>query len=572
MSARKTQLIYNRLSKILNSKLGFIHTPVLGEHVDLLEQLIWQYICSTKSKYLTHRISIKWVNYIFLKNQPLPSRYIAEYCYRGVLIYSKHKIFNYHGLIKKNVNLELVKYFISKEDFFTYAQQSSQKFNINKAIYSLRFLNQGFSAKSHDFYKYGISFLILLGFLSYHFFDACMVLSSSFSFIHNVLKIHLITLTLTAPAFTTYLTPICFFPIYTILIPLYIEPNKLRFMVNAISNLRYPQNRLDVKLILEEDDDITHKALSLVELPDFFQVVQVPPLGPRTKPKALNYALQYASGDYVTIFDAEDYPDADQLLKSLQTFNTMGDKYVCVQARLNFYNKDENLLTRMQSLEYTIWFDYLLQGLGRIKHFIPLGGTSCHFRLAELRKIGCWDPFNVTEDLDLGIRIYLKGYKTCMLDSTTLEEAVLSIFAWLRQRSRWIKGFMQSYIVFHYNKTKFNLTLRDKIVIDIFVGLSVMHFLLPMYCILLESWDNALVNFILYFNLIIGMMYLICSAMLASFKQNRSLFNFKELAVVFVFLFYFMLHTIAAYLALFELITAPFKWNKTKHGLSKIIH
>ncbi|AVP87895.1 glycosyltransferase [Candidatus Phycorickettsia trachydisci] len=571
MSDRKTQLIYGRLSKILNSKLSFLYAPTLNEHADLLEQLIWQYVCSTKSKYLPHRISIKWVNHVFLKNHPCPSRYVAEYCYRGVLMSSKHKIFTYHGLIKKNVNLSLVKYFVSKEDFFRYAEQSSQKFNINKAIYSLRFLNQSFSAKNHDFHKYGISFLILLGILSYQFFDACIILSTSFSFIHNILKIHLITSALIAPNLVTYLTPICFFPIYTILIPLYIEPNKLKFMVSAISNLRYPQNRLDVKIILEEDDDVTHKALSLIDLPDFFQIINVPALGPRTKPKALNYALQYASGDYVTIFDAEDYPDSDQLIKSLQTFNTIGQDYVCVQAKLNFYNKDENLLTRMQSLEYTIWFDYLLQGLSQIKHFIPLGGTSCHFRLAELRKIGCWDPFNVTEDLDLGIRIYLKGYKAHMLDSTTLEEAVLSIFAWLRQRARWIKGFMQSYIVFHCNRTKFNLTLRDKIVIDAFVGLSVLHFLLPIYCILLESWDNPVTNCILSFNLAIGLIYLISSAALASFKQNKNLFNFKEISIIVIFLFYFILHTIAAYLALFELITAPFKWNKTKHGLSKVV-
>ena len=354
--------------------------------------------------------------------------------------------------------------------------------------------------------------------------------------------------------------------------PLYQEPNRIRFIIKAISRINYPKNRLDIKLVVEEDALLTQKELNLANLPSYLHVIKVPASKPRTKPKALNFAAQYISGDYLAIFDAEDDPDPDQLIKSLQKFQNLSSQYVCLQAKLNFYNAHENLLTAMQSLEYSLWFDYLLQGMSNSGQAIPLGGTSCHFKVDILRKLGYWDAFNVTEDLELGIRIYCKGYKTSMLESTTLEEAITTPVAWLQQRARWSKGFMQSYVVFCHNRNKFALKFRQKLVIDLFVGVGMINFLTPIYFLLGHRYDNLGTIFCVYCNSFLCIMYLLICAYIVTKKEV--LINIQDkphtkILIIIIFPFYFILHTIAAYIAIFQLIANPFRWNKTKHGISK---
>jgi cellulose synthase/poly-beta-1,6-N-acetylglucosamine synthase-like glycosyltransferase len=202
--------------------------------------------------------------------------------------------------------------------------------------------------------------------------------------------------------------------------------------------------------VLEEDDLETVAAARALEgaagtAP--FEIVEVPPGGPRTKPKAANYALAFARGDYLVVYDAEDRPEPDQLRKAVATFRAAPRSTACLQARLNFYNADYNWLTRMFALDYSLWFDALLPGLDSIGVPMPLGGTSNHFRTAVLRDIGGWDAFNVTEDADIGIRLAQLGYRVSMLDSTTFEEAPIALDVWLRQRSRWLKGYMQTWLV-----------------------------------------------------------------------------------------------------------------------------
>src|SRR6185312_3160425 len=199
-------------------------------------------------------------------------------------------------------------------------------------------------------------------------------------------------------------------------------------------------------LVLEADDAETIAAAEAVREAGF-ELVLVPEGVPRTKPKAANFALQFARGEYLVIYDAEDRPEPDQLLKAVAAFRAGPRTLACVQARLNFYNADHNWLTRMFALDYALWFDMLLPGLDRIGMPMPLGGTSNHFRTAILRDIGGWDAFNVTEDADIGIRLAQLGYRVSMLDSTTFEEAPLRFGVWLRQRSRWLKGYMQTWLV-----------------------------------------------------------------------------------------------------------------------------
>jgi glycosyltransferase involved in cell wall biosynthesis len=178
-----------------------------------------------------------------------------------------------------------------------------------------------------------------------------------------------------------------------------------------------------------------------------FEVVVVPPVGPRTKPKALNYALLDSTGDIVCIYDAEDRPDPLQLKKVAATFRQLGPEYACVQAELAYFNADENLITRWFAVEYRAWFTQFLPQLSRVEAPIPLGGTSNHFRRELLVQLGAWDPYNVTEDADLGIRLHRQGYRVAVLDSVTYEEANTDFVNWIKQRSRWYKGYAQTYLV-----------------------------------------------------------------------------------------------------------------------------
>ncbi|HCM84331.1 MAG TPA: glycosyltransferase, partial [Rhodospirillaceae bacterium] len=158
----------------------------------------------------------------------------------------------------------------------------------------------------------------------------------------------------------------------------------------------------------------------------------VPESHPQTKPKACNYALPFARGEYLVIYDAEDKPEPDQLKKTLLSFQRAPENTICIQARLNYFNARENWLTRMFTLDYSLWFDLMLPGLERLGVPIPLGGTSNHFKIKVLRELHAWDPYNVTEDADLGVRITQKGYRVGIVDSTTFEEANCAIPNWIR--------------------------------------------------------------------------------------------------------------------------------------------
>src|SRR5205085_528524 len=214
-----------------------------------------------------------------------------------------------------------------------------------------------------------------------------------------------------------------------------------------MSALSYPTEKLQILLLTEEDDAETRAAIRALCLPPHFKIVIVPEGLPRTKPRACNYGLMKATGQYIVIYDAEDIPEPLQLKKAVLTFANHGPDVACVQAKLNFYNPYQNLLTRLFTAEYSLWFDLILPGLQRLGFSIPLGGTSNHFQAQTLRALGGWDAFNVTEDCDLGLRLARYNLQTVVLNSVTYEEANSRLKNWIRQRSRWIKGYMQTYLV-----------------------------------------------------------------------------------------------------------------------------
>ncbi|MWD26394.1 glycosyltransferase [Aquicoccus sp. SCR17] len=368
-------------------------------------------------------------------------------------------------------------------------------------------------------------------------------------------------------------------PVYTVLVPMFREPEVLPILTAALRNLDYPLARLDIKIVLEETDDETIAAARSLELEGVFEIVQVPASHPQTKPKACNYALQYARGEFLVIFDAEDKPEPDQLKKVLAAFRQSPANTACIQCRLNYYNARENWLTRMFTLDYSLWFDLMLPGLERLGVPIPLGGTSNHFRMDVLRQLKAWDPFNVTEDADLGIRLTQKGYRVGVIDSTTYEEANVSIPNWIRQRSRWIKGYMQTFLVHTRRPVHLVRTIGPAGVLGFvfFIGGTFLSGLLnPLFWGIFALWmvlgaeviEPVFPPAILYLsllNLLAGNALLIYLTMVAPFRRRWTDLAPWGLSVVG----YWVLMTIASYKALKQLISNPFYWEKTQHGLSK---
>ena len=248
-------------------------------------------------------------------------------------------------------------------------------------------------------------------------------------------------------------------PIYTVLVPLYRERSVASSILTQLRKLDYPADKLDAKLLLEADDEETLQALRESGIPDFCEVVIVPDAQPKTKPRACNHGLKMARGEYLVIFDAEDRPEPDQLKKAVHAFAEESEDTVCIQARLGYHNVQQNLLTRWFACEYAVWFGRYLPGLLRLGAPIPLGGTSNHFKTEVLRELDGWDPFNVTEDADLGLRICAHGYRTSLLDSTTWEEANSHTGNWIRQRSRWLKGYIMTHLVWWRNPVRLLATL-----------------------------------------------------------------------------------------------------------------
>src|SRR3984885_3377996 len=369
-------------------------------------------------------------------------------------------------------------------------------------------------------------------------------------------------------------------PIYTILLPVYKEDKLIKKLIWNLQSLDYPREKLDIKLLIEEDDDKTLNAVRNLDFPAIFEVIVVPFHMPKTKPKACNYGLHFSRGKYLTIYDAEDIPDTDQLKKVVALFGKLPDNYICIQSALNYFNRNENFLTRMFTLEYSYWFDYMLPGLDTLDIPIPLGGTSNHFKLDALVDLGAWDPFNVTEDADLGVRAYAKGYKVALVNSTTFEEANNEPFNWIRQRSRWIKGYMQTYLVHMRNPVKLwrKIGWKGFLGFNFFIGATpvtflvypILLFIFLAYVVFNISSIKTLfpdwVLFISIFNLMVGNILMIYVNMMAVFKRR-----FYEL-ILFAIAnpIYWLMHSAAAFMALYQLVVKPFYWEKTTHGLSKI--
>lgn len=367
-------------------------------------------------------------------------------------------------------------------------------------------------------------------------------------------------------------------PVYTILVPLYKESAIVGRLVRDINALDYPRTRLDVKLLCEEDDPETIETIRGMRLPPHFHLVVVPDAQPKTKPKACNYGLQLSTGTLCVIFDAEDRPDPDQLKKAVLAFQRVPGNVVCVQAKLNYFNQGQNMLTAWFANEYSMHFELVLPAMGASESPIPLGGTSNHFKTDVLRDLGAWDPFNVTEDADLGIRLHREGYRTAMIDSTTLEEANSQVPNWIRQRSRWIKGYMQTWLVHMRNPVallsqtglrgflSFNLTMGSAFVLlmnPVFWGLTTLYVLTQAGFI--QQLFPGLVFYAASAMLFIGNFVFVYLNVAGSLQRGE--FGITRTALLSPL--YWGLMSWAAWKGFIQLFTNPFYWEKTEHGLNE---
>ncbi|WP_088342624.1 MULTISPECIES: glycosyltransferase [Rhodomicrobium] len=371
-------------------------------------------------------------------------------------------------------------------------------------------------------------------------------------------------------------------PRYTVLVAMYREARVLPQLVAALEALDYPAAKLDVKLVLEADDAETIAAAQALRLAPYFEIVIVPPGTPRTKPRALNYALQFATGEYLVIYDAEDRPDAAQLLKAASHFHSASSQVVCLQAKLIFDNASENWLAKQFTIEYASLFGGILPMLDKARLPMPLGGTSNHFRTEILRKLGGWDAHNVTEDADLGMRLYRCGLRAEVLESTTFEEAACQPGNWIRQRTRWLKGWMQTYGVHMRQPARLYRELGPAGFLAFqghFAGIIIAALVYPLSFVLIVHDAAAGMIFapaetafghqlwmIAVFNLVAG--YAASLALGLFVLKGRSV---RRLAPQLVFIpVYWLFISAAAYRAVYQLITAPHYWEKTEHGVTRV--
>ncbi len=366
-------------------------------------------------------------------------------------------------------------------------------------------------------------------------------------------------------------------PSYTILVPLYREEKVIPQVIKAMTAIDYPPEKLKILITLEKHDWETQAAIAEIGLPAHFQVVMLPKVPPQTKPKALNVAFLKAEADFLVIYDAEILPDPDQLKKAWVAFRK-NPELGCLQTRLDHYNTNQNLLTKLFNAEFSFYYDLFLPGLQRLDLPIPLSGHSTHFRYQALKEIGAWDPYNVTEDCDTGMRLYRRGYRTAVLDSFSREEATSTLDGWIRQRTRWMKGFIQTSLVHLRHPFRFKTELGGwknffgfLLIVPSTAAVNVFNLLywfifvswMTTHSPLIKSFFPGPILYLSVITFVTGNIIFTYLNILGVYRRGRyNLVKFSALSPI-----YWILLAIATTRAFIQMITKPHHWEKTTHGL-----
>jgi cellulose synthase/poly-beta-1,6-N-acetylglucosamine synthase-like glycosyltransferase len=390
-------------------------------------------------------------------------------------------------------------------------------------------------------------------------------------------------------------------PPYAVLLPVHKEANMLHHLVNRVEQLRYPRHQLRIMLLIEHDDEETLGAARALRIPfsersfnqahnEYLRVLVVPPGGPKTKPNALNAAMSVVVAErceYVTIYDAEDRPEVDQLLKAVGVFRAANSRLACLQAELAFWNDNTNWVTALYWIGYKIHYTRFLPGLVRLGLPVPLGGTSNHFRVSALLDVALcpggevWDPNNLTEDADLGARLAAAGYEVNLLRSTTFEEAPVGIRVIDKQQRRWKAGYVQTGLVHTREPLRamrgmgavrwlcFNLLI---------LGVPITFMLNPLFFLITAGFFVTRAMAIeelfpppIYYPAIAVMLvgnfaviYEFLHTCLAEAEEARGRYNLVWYMLLAELMWLWMSRS--TYIAMFELIMGKRNWHKTPHG------
>jgi glycosyltransferase XagB len=418
---------------------------------------------------------------------------------------------------------------------------------------------------------FGLTITVIIGFFTLLYVIG--VLYRSYLFTRSS-KGHAINIVTDEEALTV---PESELPFYTILLPVYNESSVIIKLIENLALMDYPASRLEVLLLVEEDDVDTLGALYAVDPSPQFKLVVIPPAEPRTKPKALNFGLSLARGDIVAVYDAEDMPDVLQLRRAVVALSRYGPEVGCLQAQLSYRNATQNIITKWFTVEYAMWFAFFLPGLVTLDAPIPLGGTSNHFRRSALRELGGWDPYNVTEDCDLGVRMFREHYQIKVLQSTTLEEANSDFVNWVKQRSRWYKGYLQTFLI-HLRapqQLRRDVGLKGVGHLCAFVGgTPILAMVNPIFWVMTLLWFTAHPSFlkeifpapVYYVGLLLWSFgnFLLWYLTVVTARHTRP--EGLVLAAMLIPIYWVMM-SIGAVKAMWQLAVTPSFWEKTAHGL-----
>ena len=367
-------------------------------------------------------------------------------------------------------------------------------------------------------------------------------------------------------------------PRVSVLVPLLHEKEIAGALIARLSRLTYPKSLLNVVLVLEAGDTVTRETIARTDMPDWMSVIEVPEANRlTTEPRALNYALDFCRGSIIGVWDAEDAPEPDQIERVVSRFQQAPENVACLQGILDYYNSRSNWISRCFTIEYASWWRVILPGIARMGLVIPLGGTTLFFRRNILETLGGWDAHNVTEDADLGVRLARHGYVTELLPTVTYEEATSRVWPWMRQRSRWLKGFLITWCVHMRNPAKLYADLGcarflgvQTMLLATFIQFAFAPLLWSFWVMLFglthpieTTLGTVTVWAMIVLFIFCGIVNLCISILAVSGKSHRHLLGW-----VLTMLFYFPMGAVAAFKGLHECVVRPFFWDKTQHGVT----